>query len=56
MTQSKINSKVNLRTEYFNLVEKSIHIQRKGDIKAYAVNALQAEKVAQKLQKLSRGN
>jgi len=56
MTQSKTNSKTKLRTEYFNLVEKSVHIQRRGDIKAYTVNALQAEKVAQKLQALSRGN
>ena len=56
MTLSKANSKIKLRTEYFNLVEKAIHIQRKGDIKAYTKNALQAENIAQKLQALSRGN
>lgn len=56
MTQSKEKSKDNLRIEYIRLVKKGIHIQRKGDISAYTIIALQAENIAQKLQALSRGN
>ncbi|MCK5703710.1 MAG: hypothetical protein KAI29_21280 [Cyclobacteriaceae bacterium] len=56
MAQSKEKSKDNLRIEYIRLVKKGIHIQQKGDINAYTINALQAENVAQKLQSLAKGH
>ena len=55
MAQSKEKSKDNLRTEYIRLVKKSIQIQRNGDIRAYTINAMRAENVAQQFQTLSRG-
>lgn len=55
MTLSKKEiSKTDLKSAYFKLVKKGIQIQKKGDINAYAQNALKAERIAQKLQQLSR--
>ncbi len=54
MTRSKNNSEHQLKEEYFQLVKKGISIQMKGDIKAYTVNAIQAENVAQKIQRIAR--
>ncbi len=54
MAQSKETQLEELRTEYLNLVKTGLEIQKKGDIKAYTLNALQAEQVAQQLQAASR--
>ena len=54
MPLSTKKSKHSLHTAYANLVKKSVQIQKNGDIQAYATNALQAEKIAEELQALSR--
>lgn len=55
MTQSKKEfSKTDLKSAYFKLVRKGIQIQKMGDIKAYAQNAIKAEQIAQKMQQLAR--
>ena len=56
MIQLKKNSKIRLQMEYAKLVKKGIQIQKKGDIQAFTINALQAENVAEKLQAISRRN
>ncbi len=43
-----------LKEKYFSLVKQGLQIQRKGDIKAFASNAIEAEYVAQQMQVLSR--
>jgi len=54
MTQSKETQMRELKDEYLKLVKTGLQIQKKGDIKAYTTNAIQAEQVAQKLQAISR--
>ena len=56
MAQSKENLMKELRNEYLRLVKTGLLIQKKGDIKAYTTNAIQAEHIAQRLQAISRGN
>ena len=54
MKQSKDVLIKELRDEYLKLVKTGLQIQKKGDIKAYTLNAMQAENVAQQLQAISR--
>ena len=50
----KANLKEQLKNQYINLVKKGLQIQKKGDIKAYVSNAIEAEHIAQKMQSLAR--
>lgn len=43
-----------LKEKYFSLVKQGLQIQKKGDIKAFISNAIEAENVAQQMQVLSR--
>ena len=54
MPQSSEKLKGSLQTAYSKLVKKSLQIQKNGDIQAYTINALQAEKVAEEMQAMSR--
>ena len=54
MAEFNEQSRRKLLNEYFELVKKSLHIQKTGNMQAYIKNAIQAENVAQKLQALSR--
>jgi len=54
MTQSKNVIMKELRDEYLRLVKTGLQIQKKGDIKAFTLNAIQAENIAQRLQAISR--
>jgi len=56
MTQTDKQSIEKLRNEYLNIVKAGLHLQEKGDLKAYTLNALRAESIAQKLQAVSRSN
>lgn len=49
MTKKDKQSKERLKTEYFKLVKAGLDIQKKGDIKAYTLNAMRQEQIAQKL-------
>ena len=54
MPQSTEKYKHSLQSAYTKLVKKSLQIQKNGDIQAFTINALQAEKVAEELQAMSR--
>ena len=41
-----------LNREYMKLMEEAMHIQRSGDLKAYAVKIEEAEKIAKKISDL----
>ncbi|MCG8306627.1 MAG: DUF6435 family protein [Cytophagales bacterium] len=56
MTKSNEKLFEKLRDEYFHLVKLGFDIQERGDIKAYTVNAIRAENIAQKMQAISRRN
>lgn len=56
MTQSKESVIKELRSKYLKLVKAGLQIQKKGDIKAYTSNAIQAERIAQRIQAIARGN
>lgn len=43
-----------LKSEYLNLVKLGITIQRSGDLDAFTKNAINAELVAQKIQRYAR--
>lgn len=55
MTTSNDKKIEQLRDEYYNLMKLGLDIQKKGDIKAYMINAIHAENIAQKMQAISRG-
>ena len=48
MISKKIHPTDELKYEYLELVKISLDLQRKGDMKAYLLNALRAEQIAQK--------
>lgn len=54
MIQMKENMMESLKARYFSLVKQGLLIQKKGDIKAYISNAIEAENVAQQMQLLAR--
>jgi len=41
-----------LEQEYRKLMEEAMHIQRSGDLKAYAVKIAEAEEIAKKIEEL----
>lgn len=41
-----------LEQEYRKLMEEAMHIQRSGDLKAYAVKIVEAEEIAKKIEAL----
>ena len=56
MNHNDEQTKNKLRSQYLDLVKKGIDYQKKKDIKAFTANAIQAEIVAQQIQKISRKN
>jgi uncharacterized protein YnzC (UPF0291/DUF896 family) len=54
MTQPEELEEQRLRNSYLDLVRKSMQIQKTGNIRAYTAVAMEAEHVAQQIQKLSR--
>ena len=54
MTESEEKSISHLKKEYYNLMKLGLDIQKKGDMKAYMVNAIRAENIAQQMQAISR--
>jgi hypothetical protein len=43
-----------LEREYEKIMEEAMHIQRSGDLKAYAVKIEQAEKIQKEIERLSQ--
>ncbi|MDZ7605664.1 MAG: DUF6435 family protein [Cyclobacteriaceae bacterium] len=54
MTHLDESQKQRLRNEYFDLVQKSLQIQKTGNIRAFTAVAKEAEHIAQQIQNLSR--
>lgn len=54
MTQPEELQMQRLRSNYLDLVRKSLHIQKTGNIRAFTAVAMEAEHIAQQIQKLSR--
>jgi hypothetical protein len=54
MTQMNDNMMEKLKEKYLSIVKQGLQIQKKGDIKAFVSNAIEAENVAQQMQVLSR--
>jgi uncharacterized protein YnzC (UPF0291/DUF896 family) len=54
MTHLEELQKQKLRSNYLDLVRKSLQIQKTGNIHAFTAVAKEAEHVAQQIQKLSR--
>ena len=54
MTQLEESQKQKLRSNYLDLVRKSLQIQKTGNIRAFTVVAKEAEHVAEQIQNLSR--
>ena len=55
MTQVNQNPIEQLKEKYYETVKKGLQIQKQGNIKAFTLNAIEAEQIAQKMQSLSRG-
>ena len=54
MTNSNEKLISHLKKEYYNLMKLGLDIQKKGDMKAYMINAIRAENIAQKMQAIAR--
>ncbi len=54
MTQLEESQKQKLRSNYLDLVRKSLQIQKTGNMRAFTTVAKEAEHVAEQIQNLSR--